>query len=805
LVAIPIVALDQSSGGGIMPPAAPSAPGQAGFASMLATAQRSMEAPEIAAPEADAPALATQSGSSPANSKGQVAVSANPPVKKPGNNLEAPNNLAAAIIPITAGSATLHKTVVSQAVEPFQARTTAPSSNALSTNPVLPTNVQSMDSPLPAPLASTALPANSSQGSLLSWNGLVVSPSPASMQEFSPVFFMPVSNSASQSLVSAQAANTAVAIPVSHELAATTVSAATAPKFQTPALNSFSEKNGIDVNQLPEGADSTLDVPVAYVAELGARRAIDTDSVASTSGASTSLVNELPLSNSQAQSVPDNRAPAGSIPPGLENSGVGVAPDLGSLLLSEAGTTGVSATEMSAVTLASETNAVDARTSANLLAPNGSSPNSSLQAAAPSADDTSFASIHSLLSPILAVAQKGSGAFAAPGLPVASDVQDLVRNSLGVPTEAASVPRPVQASLPEPASVASALTAQARLVAPNTGHDPGSVAIHAASAETGKTRASQALLSSSAPNTGLALSNKTPFDVFFSNPQPDTEAAASVLPRMVLPVSGPSTHDFHPSANAAANATSQVAAVQGNAHSNASASNADPDATNPTSSPAAQSQSRDTDLPAQLQGAVADNAGAQVAAAPMASPAATNFPIAALGPSNPEPSATQRETPDQPAGIPTNPGPPPPEIQATAGPVQLAQLTSRPELSEMRIGLSTTAFGGVEVRTVVHANDVGVLIGSEKGDLRALLQNDLPAITNTLQEQNLRLHSVNFMQGFAFSNDASSARDQSQQRSFVPQRSSENLNTRDASNDGNAELPPAMAYSIAPGALSILA
>jgi len=95
----------------------------------------------------------------------------------------------------------------------------------------------------------------------------------------------------------------------------------------------------------------------------------------------------------------------------------------------------------------------------------------------------------------------------------------------------------------------------------------------------------------------------------------------------------------------------------------------------------------------------------------------------------------------------------------------MAQMVSKAAQSEMRIGLNTAAFGSVEVRTVVHANDVGVLIGSEKGDLRSMLANELPGIANSLQQQNLRLNQVNFHQGFAFSNQMSSGGD-SQPRSF---------------------------------------
>ena len=102
--------------------------------------------------------------------------------------------------------------------------------------------------------------------------------------------------------------------------------------------------------------------------------------------------------------------------------------------------------------------------------------------------------------------------------------------------------------------------------------------------------------------------------------------------------------------------------------------------------------------------------------------------------------------------------------------MQIAQMVSKATQSEMRIGLNTSAFGSVEVRTVVHANEVGVLIGSEKGDLRSLLSNELPGIANTLQQQNLRLNQVNF-HGFAFSNNMSSGGQQSQPRSFVPRSS----------------------------------
>lgn len=131
-----------------------------------------------------------------------------------------------------------------------------------------------------------------------------------------------------------------------------------------------------------------------------------------------------------------------------------------------------------------------------------------------------------------------------------------------------------------------------------------------------------------------------------------------------------------------------------------------------------------------------------------------------------------KETSSSPDPSTANYSEPPAQTVASNSPVQLAQIVNQAAQSEMRIGLSTASFGNVEVRTVVHATDVGVLIGSEKGDLRSLLANDLPAISNTLQQQNLRLTQVSFQQqGFAFSSGSSSGGN-SQPRSFTAKPSS---------------------------------
>jgi len=64
--------------------------------------------------------------------------------------------------------------------------------------------------------------------------------------------------------------------------------------------------------------------------------------------------------------------------------------------------------------------------------------------------------------------------------------------------------------------------------------------------------------------------------------------------------------------------------------------------------------------------------------------------------------------------------------------------------SEMHIDLRTTAFGSVEVHAVIRDSQVGLAIGSERGDLRHFLANEVPAIAGRLEQQDLRLDTVKF-------------------------------------------------------------
>lgn len=319
---------------------------------------------------------------------------------------------------------------------------------------------------------------------------------------------------------------------------------------------------------------------------------------------------------------------------------------------------------------------------------------------------------------------------------------------------------------------------------------------------------------------GSAMASQTPFSVFFSSPGPGTESAASTLPKMILPAASSAIHSPIGDSQIGGAAAPGVSSQSGGGHSGVAPSGssqnpvptsaADQAANESGSLPAGQSLRSATDLNA----ASAPGASSQVgAAAGLAAPTASGTTLPLL--QQPAPAAASLPKPDTLPG--TTPGNQATTVLATAenpaaaaaGPVQVAQMVSRVGQSEMRIGMNTSAFGSVEVRTVVHASDVGLTIGSEKGDLRGLLGNEMPGITNTLQQQNLRLNSVSFTQGFGSSNNASNASGggDSQQRSFVPQPVSPATtasvsSSSEAAGDDATESLPARAFG---GGFSILA
>jgi hypothetical protein len=319
------------------------------------------------------------------------------------------------------------------------------------------------------------------------------------------------------------------------------------------------------------------------------------------------------------------------------------------------------------------------------------------------------------------------------------------------------------------------------------------------------------LPTTSASGNGSGVGSETPFSVFFSDPGPGTESAASALPKMILPVTNSAIRDSHsvgvdaPSVSSPSVGSHSGVTPSGTSQNPAPPNPGDPAGSQSGSLPTGQAQHRDADASAVSTPVAPSPAGAVSSPAGSTSPGTTlplvpqAAPVADTSPKPSPPPATA-------AGNLATPLPAAAEnpAVAAAGPVQAAQLVNRIGQSEMRIGMNTSAFGSVEVRTVIHASDVGLVIGSEKGDLRGLLANEMPAITNTLQQQNLRLSSVNFMPGFASSNHSSGGGD-SQQRSFTPAPASSSSVSSETAADDPMEIPAAGVYGGGGGSLSILA
>ena len=277
------------------------------------------------------------------------------------------------------------------------------------------------------------------------------------------------------------------------------------------------------------------------------------------------------------------------------------------------------------------------------------------------------------------------------------------------------------------------------------------------------------------------MASQSPFSVYFSTPGPGTEAAAAALPKMILPAGSAASRASSTAGSAAPAANSPAAGLQSNAIPPVAALALVPQ------------PNTNKDLPAGSAGwsapaaaLHADATGAAPSAAVTVAQAGAVVPAAALASA---PASVVAATPPPP-GLPAGAGgavttlPPAPPAPAAAvpapGPVQMAQMIDRVGQAEMRVGMNTSAFGNVEVRTVVHASDVGLTIGSEKGDLRGLLANDMTAISNSLQQQNLRLNNVSFMQGYASANPGGGGGDSQPQRSWVPAAASAGFSSPEA-------------------------
>jgi hypothetical protein len=100
-----------------------------------------------------------------------------------------------------------------------------------------------------------------------------------------------------------------------------------------------------------------------------------------------------------------------------------------------------------------------------------------------------------------------------------------------------------------------------------------------------------------------------------------------------------------------------------------------------------------------------------------------------------------------------------------AGAVEIARLVAGVAQSEMHIGLRTQAFGSVELHTTVRDSQVGLTVGSERGDLRGLLATEVSGLQTALRQHDLRFDNIRYLETGTGSGTSSSGGDNSQHRS----------------------------------------
>ena len=108
----------------------------------------------------------------------------------------------------------------------------------------------------------------------------------------------------------------------------------------------------------------------------------------------------------------------------------------------------------------------------------------------------------------------------------------------------------------------------------------------------------------------------------------------------------------------------------------------------------------------------------------------------------------------------------------TVGTVETARLVAGAMQSEMHLGVQTQAFGNVEVHTVVRDSQVGLTVGSERGDLRTLLAPEVSGLQTTFRQQDLHFDNIRFLESGAGNTAGFSGGADSQSRSSSQPQSS---------------------------------
>jgi hypothetical protein len=127
-------------------------------------------------------------------------------------------------------------------------------------------------------------------------------------------------------------------------------------------------------------------------------------------------------------------------------------------------------------------------------------------------------------------------------------------------------------------------------------------------------------------------------------------------------------------------------------------------------------------------------------------------------------------------------------LPAPLGEVNTARLVSLASQSEMHIGLRTTAFGKVEVHTILRDAQVGVALGSERGDLKTYFSAEMPVVQSSLRQQSMDLAQVRFLSQSSTADAGLSHGNDGQPQTFQERRNATSfLPSLDGGTDGSCE------------------
>ncbi len=82
-------------------------------------------------------------------------------------------------------------------------------------------------------------------------------------------------------------------------------------------------------------------------------------------------------------------------------------------------------------------------------------------------------------------------------------------------------------------------------------------------------------------------------------------------------------------------------------------------------------------------------------------------------------------------------------------PVPSARVVDGARQTEMHIDLRSPSFGSVQVHTTVHDSQIGLVIGSDRGNLHTLLAGEVSGLQAALGQQDLHLEQIHFLGQYA--------------------------------------------------------